>query len=228
MLTKSNLNRRIHITSECPGEIAYPFELQPILLLEREQVYGYEVLFRGARPERWSDIDSAVLSHFSTGARNLPRLFINLSNESLLDTSSAIFLAAAAQNDLVFELSETITDANLLPAITDKVNELAASGLLFAIDDFGSGFDGLKRLYSFNSIAAVKIDGGLLMTAMRRPDAAQAMCSLIQHWQSGAIMTIAECIEDQEVMDFAKGMGVQLVQGWHIDALVAPRVLKTA
>jgi EAL domain-containing protein (putative c-di-GMP-specific phosphodiesterase class I) len=203
----------------------FSFEMQPIMGVADVCVHGYELLYRGVKPEQWSDVDRAVLSHFANQAQNKPRLFINLSNESILSIPSDVFLTASRRNDLVFELSESLIDIDSFAAVAEKVNSLSDAGVRFAIDDFGNGLDGLKRLYALKRIEAVKIDGELLKTTMGRPDAAMALKALVNHWHSSSICTVAEGIETAEVLIFVRDLGVDLVQGWHVDSLVAPALL---
>lgn len=228
MQTKHNFNGRLSIPSISPGTAALPFEMQPIMRLADEVVHGYELLYRGARPVSWSDVDRSVLAYFASRAQSNPVLYVNLSNETILTTPDEVFHEAAQKNKLVFELSESFVDVGKFDALAAKVNTLSAAGVRFAIDDFGSGLDGMKRLYAFNRIEAVKIDGGLLATTMSRPDAESALKALVANWRSSAIVTVAECVENDEMLSFARGLGVDMVQGWHIDALLAPSALLTA
>jgi EAL domain-containing protein (putative c-di-GMP-specific phosphodiesterase class I) len=228
MPNTTNPNERILIPSTYTWVAPFSFELQPIVELITDLVHGYELLYRGDKAVGWPDIDRAVLSYFAGRAQHLPRLFINLSNESILTIPSEVFLDAGRKNNLVFELSESLIDISSFNAVAAKVNKLSDDGLLFAIDDFGSGLDGLKRLYALKRVGLVKIDGDLLMTTMNRPDAAKAIQSLVSHWQASSIGIVAEGVETAEVLNFVRAMGVDLVQGWHVDAWVAKSVLLTA
>lgn len=204
------------------------FELQPIMRADDGAVRGYELLYRGPRPKDWTSVDRSVLRYLAKVPLMLPTLFVNLANESVLAIPGEEFIAANAYNDIMFELSESLTDAISFKAIAEKVNNLAAGGLQFAIDDFGNGLDGLKRVYAYNQVHAIKVDGALLINCMRRPDAAQALKPLIANWRASSILTVAECVENPEIMAFAKEMGFELLQGWHIDAMLAAPALLTA
>lgn len=228
MQTPPNDNGRLDIPSIYEWMAPFRFELQPIMSVGDNGVHGYEMLYRGVRPDLWSDVDRAVLSYFAGAARHMDKLFINLSNESILSIPAEVFIQASAKNDLVYELSESLIEPHSFEAVTGKVDKLTEAGLRFAIDDFGNGHDGLKRIFALKRVEAVKIDGDMVKTAMHRPDARTALQGLIAQWRESSIFTIAEGIERPEIMAFACEIGVDLVQGWHVDALVAPPALLSA
>jgi EAL domain-containing protein (putative c-di-GMP-specific phosphodiesterase class I) len=194
--------------------------MQPIVAADERVPSRFELLYRGGYPRNWPEIDLSLLEHFATSHRLSHQLFINVSNEGLMHIAPETFIAAARQNDLIIELSESVRGHAMKDAITQRVNTLLEGGVRFAIDDFGAGRDGLDRLYSHESTWAVKIDSGFLRTCMSRKDAANLMRYMVSHWRGAGIVTIAEGIEDDASLSFARELGTDLVQGWHVDELV--------
>jgi EAL domain-containing protein (putative c-di-GMP-specific phosphodiesterase class I) len=213
-------NDRLEVPSNIFGLPKLTFELQPIVAADTELVSGYELLYRGpSHDNNWLAVDRALLQHLAQ-VHVERRLFVNLANETLLSTPRALFMAVASTNDVVFELSEKLSDDRKFPDLVCVVDALTANDVQFAIDDFGSGHDGLKRIYALRRIGVVKIDGDFMRTAMIRKSAARTLQLLVEQWKSESIMVVAECIESKEDLMFAQNMQIDLVQGWFVDAMV--------
>lgn len=147
-------------------------------------------------------------------------LAVNLSAQSLADPSllpSAVALLAAhpdAGRHLVFELTERTTAADFerAGAFVARVTEY---GCRFALDDFGSGaasFAQLKRLpFDF-----IKLDGEFTRSLPHSPDDQAIVGALVQVARSLGKTVIAECVEDEEILQALGGFGIELVQGLHI------------
>jgi EAL domain-containing protein (putative c-di-GMP-specific phosphodiesterase class I) len=204
------------------------FELQAIARADDLSVYGYEFLYRGmAWPSslvEWMAVDRAVLRYLAqVEAGGGKPCFINLMHQSVLVTEEAAFAAACTRNDLRFEMSEAEAEKILFDQVCEKVNQLNGMGVRFAIDDFGAGLDGSLRLYALDSVAALKVDRGLLVSAAGRPQAAKMLEASVASWKSVGITTVAEGVESAELLAFAQGIGFDLLQGWHIDAIAPPK-----
>lgn len=225
MLTQHILAKRLIIPAALDDGEDLQFELQPILSLATGAAMGYELLYRGLHPEDWRDIDATLLRYLTRVHLDLPLLFVNISNEGLLREKVVHFEAASLKNRVVFELSESINGVRLNKAITRRVNEMMSAGVRFALDDFGAGRDGLERLYSMSQTTAVKVDSGFLRLCMAKPDAAKTLAFLLNQWRGNGIMSIAEGVETPQIFDFAKAVGADMVQGFHVDTLVGSAVL---
>jgi len=204
------------------------FELQAIARAGDLSVYGYEFLYRGnAKPTssaQWMAVDRAVLRYLAQEDEcDGKPCFVNLSHESLLTTEEASFAAACARNDLRFEMSEAAAENALFDQVCEKINRLSSLGMQFAIDDFGAGLDGSRRLYALDSVAAIKVDRGLLVSAAGRPQAARMLEASVASWKSAGIATVAEGVESAELLEFAQRLGFDLVQGWHVDTIDPPK-----
>lgn len=197
-----------------------PFEMQPIMDLITHETVGYELLYRGIRPGKWKEVDLALLNHLKETTYKY-RIYVNLSNDSLIEFPAAHFVDAAKDNDIIFELSESYTDNSTFHMIAKTVNVLVERGLKFAIDDFGSGRDGLSRLYALNRVNIIKLDGSLLHSAMSRADAMRAIKLLVHEWIENKVTTVVECVETQQQYEVAADLGVDCVQGWYVDELVS-------
>ena len=211
--------------SEYAGDrLGVRFELQAIANTADLSVYGYEFLYRGmVRPTStagWVRVDQGVLKYLGAVALGLHQpCFINLSHESFMAIPDSAFFAAFEKNELRFELSEAVAEGELFDEVCNKVNRLIGSGMHFAIDDFGAGLDGSRRLYALDKVAVIKVDRGLLISAAGRSNAAKMLSASVASWKAAGIQTVAEGVETAELLAFAQGLGFDLVQGWHVDGL---------
>lgn len=223
IMTKTqNGNPHYIVPSAADASKALRFEAQPILALSADKVVGYELLYRGEHPSVWSEVDAALVRYLQV-SRPHPQLFVNLSNQGLLDAKVEDLVQAAALNMVVFELSESVTEYAQRDRISEKVNTLIELGVRVAIDDFGAGRDSLERLYELGPTAAVKIDRLFLQTCARREDAASTLQHFVAQWRSAGIMSIAEGVENADLYEFARAVGCDSVQGWHIDSILKDR-----
>lgn len=210
----------LEIPSGTASGVVFPFEMQPIMQVADSRVMAYELLYRGARPAEWSAVDGAVIRYLGIPRPTLPPVFVNLSNDILISNNSSDFALAISANDVTFELSEALSGYTDRTTIAERVNQLIDVGAKMALDDFGAGRDGLERLYAVRNVTAVKIDREFLLTCMQRQDARRMLCMLIAQWRREGIKSVAEGVENEAMLTFARGLDVDLVQGWFVDRLV--------
>lgn len=145
---------------------------------------------------------------------------INLSGTSWADETLAGYICEMAARYRVppraicFELTETAAINNLVKTEA-FISELKETGFRFALDDFGSGvnsFSYLKRL----PVDYLKIDGGFV-TNIIDDKIDYAMVEAINH--VGHIMgieTIAEFVENDEILKVISDIGIDKAQGYGI------------
>jgi diguanylate cyclase (GGDEF)-like protein/PAS domain S-box-containing protein len=146
---------------------------------------------------------------------------INISGASLVDEGSLMefvieqFGRFGIPHKIVcFEITETAAIANLTKA-ERFIQELRALGCRFSLDDFGSGmssFAYLKRL----QVDFLKIDGAFVKDMAKDP-IDSAMVEAINH--IGHVMgklTIAEFVENEEILIQLRRIGVDYAQGYGI------------
>ena len=219
-MTARPIIHHLIIPSGTDDNVSFPFKMQPIVQISNGSVNAYELLYRGPGPASWAIVDNAVMSFLASPRPGLPAIFVNLSNEILISHNDSDFAQVVSANDVTFELSEAVSGYTNRHAIAEKVNRLIHEGARVALDDFGTGRDGLERLYAIHNASAVKIDREFLLTCMHRQDAYRMLCMLIAQWRSDGVKSIAEGVETEAMLSFAKAVDVDLVQGWFVDSLV--------
>lgn len=148
------------------------------------------------------------------------KLFVNLSPKSLIVSEfiGRIHQLALDKNiapeRIVFELTEreTVSNLNLLEKF---VLDLKLEGFNFAIDDFGSGFSSFHYIKHF-PIDVIKIEGEFIRNMLNDDKYMAFVKSIVTLAQSLGIRTIAEFIEDEEVMDKVCELGIDYGQGYYL------------
>jgi diguanylate cyclase (GGDEF)-like protein/PAS domain S-box-containing protein len=145
---------------------------------------------------------------------------INLSGLSLSDETMLVFISeqfsewAIPQHKICFEITETAAIANLSHA-TKFISQLRAEGCLFSLDDFGSGLSSFAYLKNL-PVDFLKIDG-LFVKDILDDKVDLAMVKSIN--EIGHIMgkkTVAEFVENQEIFELLKELGIDYAQGFGI------------
>ena len=156
-----------------------------------------------------------------TGAAGNVSLSINISGQSLCDhdflkyVTETIIRSEIDPARICLEITETSAVRNLDNALK-FMQTLGNVGCLFALDDFGSGmssFGYLKHL----PVNYVKIDGIFITNIINDPVDRVMVKSIHYVAQAMGLKTIAEYVENEEIIDVVAGLGVNYGQGYGID-----------
>ena len=153
---------------------------------------------------------------------------INLSGQSLTDESLLHRIKqlfdqfSIPPKRISFEITETAAISNLSKAQL-FISELKQLGCLFALDDFGSGLSSFAYLKSL-PVDFLKIDGAFVKDMVDDP-IDRAMVESIHNIGSVLkLKTIAEFVENDDILNSLKEVGVDYAQGYGI---ARPRPLPT-
>ncbi|MCP4766079.1 MAG: EAL domain-containing protein [Gammaproteobacteria bacterium] len=156
--------------------------------------------------------------------RPCPRRYqisINLSGQSLSDPYN---LSSYIENkleeyeiegsDICFEITESAAIANLdeAAAFIEQIREL---GCKFSLDDFGTGlssFTYLKKL----KVDYLKIDGSFVRDIVADPVSESMVAAINQVGKAMQLETVAEYVENDEIKQLLKNIGVDFGQGYGI------------
>jgi len=143
---------------------------------------------------------------------------INLSGHSLSDEHFHDFLAELLQEETIppekicFEVTETAAVANL-PRAVQFVRSLRDRGCSFALDDFGSGMSSFAYLKNI-PVDFLKIDGNFVRDMAHDPIDRAMVAAINQIGHVMGIRTIAEFVENREVLAHLQDIGVDYAQGY--------------
>ena len=152
---------------------------------------------------------------------------INLSGRSLSDETFLDFVLKEAKatgvpmDKVCFEVTETAGISNLSDA-TEFILQMKKTGCQFSLDDFGSGFSSYTYLKNL-PVDFLKIDGAFVKEMDKNPSdfAVVKSISEIGHFMGKKI--IAECVENNAVLNLLRDIGIDYGQGYIIDT---PRPLE--
>ena len=142
---------------------------------------------------------------------------INLSGQSidnmeLIDVIEALVINLDIDSSkIIFEITETSAVSNLISA-NELISRLNSLGCRFALDDFGSGFSSFSHLKNL-PVDFIKIDGLFVRGVASDPSDRAIVNSINDIAHSLGKETIAEYVENAEILQFLHESGVDYVQG---------------
>ena len=146
---------------------------------------------------------------------------INLSSNALSDEGMLEFVIAQFSATtippakIIFEFPETAATANV--ALTaDFVTTLKTYGCRFAIDDFGMAESSFSYLSSL-PVDFVKINGKLVVDILESPKDLAVVKSINEIGHLLGKQTIAEFVENEDILARVRELGVDYAQGFGID-----------
>ena len=149
-----------------------------------------------------------------------PILFFNLSPKAIIlsefisNVRNLINTAGYDPERIVFEITERETVRNL-EMLKKFVEALKLEGFKFAVDDFGSGFASFTYLKMF-PIDVVKIEGDFIRSMLTSEIDRAFVESAVSMAKALGIETVAEYVEDEDILQAVKSAGVDLVQGYYV------------
>ncbi len=212
--------------------------LQPIYDLQRDRVFGYELLFRVVDGDRTytmgeflryvedlgliEDIDRLTVKRLSRLIRDESLLpycfFINISPRSL-DRGKVIsdlgLIPKHQRSRIYIEITERETFMNTDEALK-HIERLKNMGFRVVLDDFGSGFSSMSQLRHFVKLLdLIKVDGSFIRNIHRDPYNRAIVESMKTMADKFSIDLVAEFIEKEEELRTVRRVGIRFGQGFY-------------
>ncbi|MBF8278511.1 MAG: hypothetical protein HW390_3584 [Candidatus Brocadiaceae bacterium] len=149
-----------------------------------------------------------------------PSFSVNLSGKELGDEWLLAFLRSritatgADPGRLIFEITETAAIRELDKAIK-FIRELRSLGCSFSLDDFGVGFTSFRYLKEME-VDYVKIDGSFIRKLHENKIDRLFVKAIADVAKGMGIKTIAEFVENEEIMRILREYGVDYARGYFI------------
>jgi EAL domain-containing protein (putative c-di-GMP-specific phosphodiesterase class I) len=187
-----------------------------------EDILPAEFMSAAERNDLMKNIDRWVISAAMAvcGSRQIQRLFVRLSKDSVRDKSLAAWLN--------LQLKSTRVDPSLIAfqvteeVATEYLSETAAlgsalrqMGFKYALEHFGAGRDSL-RLLTHVPVDYLKVDGTLMQSLAVDTAIQQRVKALVDGARGRSIATIAERVEDANTMAVLWQLGVEYIQGYFV------------
>lgn len=185
----------------------------PSLFIPAAERYGLMTMV-----DRWV-IRNALKQYSSSRPCRFDLHFsINLSADSLSDDTLWSFvqeqfaLSGVPPENITFEITESGLIQNLKTA--KEFIELARrAGCRIALDDFGTGLSSLSYLKQF-SFDVLKIDGSFVRELVSSPLDRSIIRAIAEIAKASDAATVAECVEDTQMIQLLQQLGIDYVQGW--------------
>ncbi|MEO8101755.1 MAG: EAL domain-containing protein [Betaproteobacteria bacterium] len=148
------------------------------------------------------------------------RFAVNLSGLSLSDEHFLDFIldrfdaTGVSPSQLCFEITETAAISNL-SRVARFMQRLQAMGCRFALDDFGSGLSSFAYLKNL-PVDYLKIDGMFVKGAATDSIDFAMVESINRVGHVMGMRTIAEFVENEDILQCMRDIGVDFVQGHHL------------
>lgn len=222
----------------------FSLQFQPIVDLIDDRIIGAEALIRWENkmlgtiePDRFIPLAeesglietigkwvlntalSALKSLHEHDHRNI-KLAVNISSKQLSNVGFVSYLSnlmdkyGIEHGKLELEITE-----RLLLAHTEEnlriLDELSQQGISISLDDFGTGYSSLSYLKTF-PFTIVKIDQSFIRDITTNRNDAEICRAIVAMAKSLGLQTIAEGVETREQLEYLKGMGVDMAQGFYL------------
>ena len=116
---------------------------------------------------------------------------------------------------IVFELLED-EGVKEFEVIKQFITDVKKFGVQIAIDDFGAGYSNYERLLDYQP-DILKIDGCLIRNIQTSSYSLSVVKSIVTFAKEQNIQTIAEFIENEEIFNIVKELGVDFSQGYYFN-----------
>lgn len=205
---------------------------QPIVNLYTGEVHHYEALLRIEDEEGiiypdkilpdledsyfYSRMSMKVIEYNVAKLRSASGfiLSINLSSDDLLnDTIIDLLMEHADVADrMMVEILET-KDVDY-QSVESVIRKLKEQGYKICIDDFGTGYANFEHLFNL-SIDYLKLDGSLIRNLHTDRRAHSIIRAIVVFCQQQKIQVVAEFVENKQIVEVLKGLGIKYGQGYY-------------
>ncbi len=114
---------------------------------------------------------------------------------------------------IVFEITERSAMSDY-SRVLRCIEALSALGCRFALDDFGIGFSTFEYLRRLRAVDFLKVDGSLIREVGHDLVARSIVRSIAQLATDLGIATVAECVEDESLVEELGRVGMGYAQGY--------------
>ncbi|SHI00776.1 EAL domain-containing protein [Clostridium grantii] len=132
----------------------------------------------------------------------------------LYKANSIIDKYGIKHENIIFEITETENIENLNEFIS-IIEEFKSKNYKFSIDDFGVGFSSIEYLKKVPA-DYLKIDGSFIKDINEKEENLYLVNSIVNMAKAFNIETVAEFVENKEILRIVESLGVDYAQGYYI------------
>lgn len=166
------------------------------------------------------------LQVWTTQGTRLVPVAVNVSGLQLMDASFAGRVVEALEQYAIdprwihLEVTETAVMHDAI-AVCERMSALAAYGIEFSIDDFGTGHSSLGRLHQL-PISVLKVDRSFVDRLCVHNEAFSIVQAIISMAHALGQRVVAEGVETSEQLVLLRGLHCDLLQGYLLSRPVPP------
>ena len=172
--------------------------------------------------DKWVVVNAFnIIEKFCLENPGIPMIFsINLSGQSIneedfLDfTIQLLGSLRIPMGSICFEITESAAIARMEQAMK-FINMIKKLGCHFSLDDFGTGLSSFSYLKNLD-VSFLKIDGSFIREIHQDPVSAAMVSAINQVGRIMGVKTIAEYVENNEILEKLKNIGVDFAQGYGV------------
>ena len=174
------------------------------------------------KANQYRNITKIVIEKSFKEFENLPFEFsINISYEDIEDKNFLNFIKYKLEKydvakRVVWEILED-ESVKSYDVLFEFIKEVKALGCKVAIDDFGSGYSNFEHLLKMD-VDYLKIDASLVKYVANDENSYKVVKTIVDFAKSLNLKTIAEYVENEEIFNITKELGVDFSQGYHFSA----------
>jgi diguanylate cyclase (GGDEF)-like protein len=201
--------------------------LLTILSEDNEPLPPQDFIIAAEQYNRMGAIDRWVIRNsfqfISTNILKLDHLgafSINISGNSLTEPDFMEFVLAQFNetklptSKVCFEITET-SAIGKLDYVIEFMEKMKIIGVHFSLDDFGTGLSSYSYLRNL-PVDYLKIDGIFVKDIKNNPSDYAVVKSINEIGHFMGKKTIAEYVEDEEILEILREIGVDYAQGWGV------------
>lgn len=139
----------------------------------------------------------------------------SISSEEFLEFLQGFLAASSVPGEkITFEITETVAADNL--SFTKQfISKIKRFGCKFSLDDFGSGYSSYSYLKNLQ-VDYLKIDGAFIKDIANNKADIAIVKSMNEIAHSLGLKTIAEYVENEQILEILRRIGVDYAQGFGI------------
>lgn len=169
---------------------------------------GEWVIHEACRQNKeWQD---QGLGHFKISVNVSPQQF---NAKHIEKTMEAAISSGMDMQYLIIEITEGMLMGDEERAI-EVMKEIRKQGPLLSIDDFGTGYSSLSYLKRF-PLNELKVDRAFIIDVPEKRDDCAIVRAIVAMAHSLELSVVAEGIENSEQLEFLKGIGCDVIQGFY-------------
>lgn len=192
--------------------------MPPAEFIEAAELYNKMI-----EVDRW--VIRTVFDWFSKHPEQLEimgGIAINLSGQSLNDMDFLSFIEGIfaqypdiPHQKICFEITETMAITNMNHT-NNIIHQIKDMGCEFSLDDFGTGLSSYAYLKNL-PVDYLKIDGVFIKDIAKNPEDRAMVKSINEIGHFLGMKTVAEYVENDEIVEILKEIGVDYAQGFGVE-----------